>query len=313
MTSTTPSTCSQSRSTTGIRARRSTVPRNDTRPSVTATTTSSDPMPNVRSRMSPLISSRMTRSRRRNTRSRSARLTMPTSRPVSSTTGSRLTLPWSIARAACTTVHSGCATTAGLVISPSAVVAAGWMDASTGASRTAESPAGSGCIDSLRSRSASETTPSGRSAASTTGTAVMSWSARVLTTSLNGVRAGTRTTEWVIRSLTVLCFIMIPPPAGTRRPDSTLAGRAGGVQGRPGPEPGPNGPRGTARRRRGRCRSIFRNPPQKHGMSAHSRTVTGMHGRSQKGTFHGYRETRQACCRRRAGKQSHDSLTARAH
>ncbi len=69
-----------------------------------------------------MISVRISASVRSKTARMSVRLTIPTSRPSSSTTGRRLTLRVYISCAACSIVSSGVIVTAGLVIRSAAVM-----------------------------------------------------------------------------------------------------------------------------------------------------------------------------------------------
>ncbi|CAM5269153.1 hypothetical protein STANM309S_00678 [Streptomyces tanashiensis] len=105
----------------------------------------------------------------------------------------------SIRRAASTAVQEGRAVTAGLDIMASAELGpsfAAWR----------------------LSRSASETTPTGRFSSSTTGTAVMPYSSRSRAISLNDVPRCTATAVGVIRSATLRCLIVRSVPSVFLRP-----------------------------------------------------------------------------------------------
>lgn len=202
-TATTPSTPRHSCSITGIRSLTSTDPPRTTCPSRTSTVTSEAAGPSVPRSTSPVISSRMASSRRRKIISRSPRLTMPCSRSASSTTGSRLTFCTAMRRAASTTVHSGRAHTAGADISSSALAPSALARSHASMCGTGVRPDRSAWAEDLRSRSASDTTPTGRSRSSTTGTAVTPLSASSWTISLNGMSRCARTTLRVMSSATV--------------------------------------------------------------------------------------------------------------
>lgn len=136
---------------------------------------------------------------------------MPWRWSCASTTGSRLTLWTSIRRAASTTFHSGRAQTAGADISSSALDPSALARSHASRWGMGVRPDGSAWSADLRSRSASETTPIGRSSSSTTGTAVTPFSARSLTTSLNGRSRLALTTSRVMSSPTVRwCMSVLP-------------------------------------------------------------------------------------------------------
>src|SRR5512132_113823 len=202
-TSTTPARPWTRLTVIGIRLRRSSCPVRVTTPSPTSTSTVSGSTHRARRRTSWRTSWAIWSSLRRNTLSRTARLTMPTSGPAGSRTGSRLIWwRWS-SRAASARLASGPTVMAGAVISSTAVspvalarVARRWRPSNSRA------PGGRSGNSSLGSRSASETTPTTRASGSRTGTALMRQSASSWVISLNGVCSSTVTTSRVITSRT---------------------------------------------------------------------------------------------------------------
>jgi hypothetical protein len=160
-----------------------------------------------------IISSRISASGRSKTPSTSLRLTMPTSRPPTSTTGRRLTRCVNISRAACSTVSSGPTVTAGLVISSAALTPSALARPPRSKRRASAPlmPPGSLSAASLTSRSASETTPVTRPSASRTGNALTRSSRSLAAISLNDVLSLTHTGRADMTSLTT-AFIGITLP-----------------------------------------------------------------------------------------------------
>ena len=200
-TRTTPSVAAARRTTMGIRLRRSTRPVRLTTPSRTSTSTragsTSSSCPSSSS-----IAQRISSSGRVSGRSRSPRLTMPTSRPEPATTGRRFIPAACIRLAASVTVACGSTLTAGLVITAPAV--AGGCPSASGR----PSP----------SRSASQTTPSTRSCPSTTGRALRRRSASNLATCLTGVVGWATTTSIVMTSWTRAGMALLLATLLTRHP-----------------------------------------------------------------------------------------------
>lgn len=203
--------------------------------------------------ISSRTSSRMSASGRQKICNRSRRVTMPTRRASSSTTGSRPMRCSVIRRAARTRESSARMVIAGTDISSPAV----------------GGPAPP--VRRTRRRSAAETTPATRSSASTTGSAPTSYSASHRWRSSRGVARRARTTSPVITLPTLRGFIARPPsapapPGGRcgRRPrgpalagGTPMIGRCGArSQGPSGTARGPTGPAGGGRsgpRRRSRA------------------------------------------------------------
>src|SRR6266542_2922057 len=196
-TSMTPSTAAVSPTATGISDRRSTCPLSVTTPSRTSTVTSGGSVPTTPRRTSVTTCSAMAKSGRRNTLSRSRRDTMPTNRPSSSTTGSRLTSAESISLAPSTTEVRAMIVTAGSVISSRAVAAAAFSRAARCRAPSKRYPIpGWPASSTLCSRSASGTTLTPRSASRST-------------ISLNDACSPTHATSVVITSATVHRLIAI--------------------------------------------------------------------------------------------------------
>ena len=149
------------------------------------------------------ISWAISASARRKTLSRSARLTMPSSGPAGSTTGSRL-IPWRWSSlAASVTVASGPIVTAGAVISSTAVSPAALARSSRWRRPwSRRPPAGPSGNSSLSSRSASETIPTTRPFSSRTGRALIRHSSIRATISLKGACSSTVRTCGVMTSRT---------------------------------------------------------------------------------------------------------------
>jgi hypothetical protein len=206
-TRTTPSTPWTARTRSGMTLRRSTWPCSTTTPSSTWMKNRLGPILNSPPMTSSMISRRMAWSGRLKTFKRSLRLTIPTSRPRSPITGSRLMLARCMRRAASATVASGEMDTSATDMRSRAVAPAAFSRSRRRrfVQSNGRSWSGSG-NSSFRSRSASETTPSTRRASSTTGTALTRCLASRATRSLNGVAGPTVTTWVVIRSLTRLCI-----------------------------------------------------------------------------------------------------------
>ena len=106
-TETTPGVRATSRSTSWTSASVSSQPASSTSPSRTETSTADGSAHSVRSRISSRISRSIWASGRVNARTRSARVTMPTSRPSRPTTGSLLTPCSTSSRAAAVAVRCG--------------------------------------------------------------------------------------------------------------------------------------------------------------------------------------------------------------
>ena len=149
-----------------------------------------------------MISWPMAASVRSKTDSTSARLMMPTRRPLSSVTGSRLTARSYMSFAACSTVSSGRTATTAVVIrspavTPRALTWSLWC-------RMPEITPGSSIRASLFSMSASETTPITFRSSSTTGNALTRCSRRAAAISRNVASFVTQITRVVMTSLTVV-------------------------------------------------------------------------------------------------------------
>src|SRR6266699_971502 len=141
---------------------------------------------------------------RSKTESTSARLMMPTKRPFSSVTGSRLTRRSYMSFAACSTVSSGRTATTAVVIRSPAVIprALAWSLRC----RMPEIMPGSSSRASLVSMSASETTPITFWSSSTTGNALTRCSCRAVAISRNVASFLTQITRVVMISWTVVVF-----------------------------------------------------------------------------------------------------------
>ena len=202
-TSTTPSRAWTRLTAIATWLRRSSRPRRVTTPSRTSTSTLSGSTQSERTRTSWRTSAAISPSDRRNTLSRSARLTMPSSGPAGSTTGSRFTPCRCSSLAASATVASGPTVTAGLVIS-SAAVSPTALARSARRRRPSNSPppAGPSGNSSFRSRSASDTIPTTRPSPSRTGRALTRRSASSSATCLKGASRSTVQTSVVITSRT---------------------------------------------------------------------------------------------------------------
>jgi hypothetical protein len=111
--------------------------------------------------------------------------------------------------------------TAGADISSSALAPSALARSHSSRCLSGIRPEGSAWVEALRSRSACDTTPMGRSSSSTTGTAVTWFCANSLTISLNGMSRGARTTSGVMSSSTVR-WCMSPLPS------ELLRGRSAG-------------------------------------------------------------------------------------
>ena len=204
-TSTTPSTFHISRTATGIRspcgpAFGSSVPLSVTIPLRTDTSAS----PGFASKIwssTRRMSVAMSASVRRNTLIRSRRLTMPTSLPSSSVTGSLPTWCAVISRAAAETVASGPIVTAGDVIN-SPAVSAGCREPPRRQDLRADDRSRPAALACPRSRSASVTTPTTSWPIFSTGRPLIRCSANTRATSLYGVIRSTVSIVVVITSLT---------------------------------------------------------------------------------------------------------------
>ena len=205
--------------------RRSTRPFTVATPSTTLTAKCSGSSHMAWSSTSLRIASTISSSVRTNVFTTSARVTIPTRRSPS-VTGSRLTLRSTIIVAATLTGFDASMVIAGAVIASPAVrasaLAISWRVSSDSPKIRASGRwwTASGSRPFI-SRSPSDTTPSTRPVASTTGTPLIRCSTRIRATSLSGVSGWTDRTGRVMTSRTVFIGDRPPPLAAVR------AGRRG--------------------------------------------------------------------------------------